>query len=207
MLIMESRKPVFCSFWKTSPGSFLEICDRICSSWVLVSGGVVHVQERNTKTASTTSFSRITITLFIYRSKAGRSGGGLSGADSGLAFPVIEVMGTGTRRFSSVRGRRGVLWSCSRLLTCGESRCRGCEVNLRNRFGSVGGSRESAPCFCGGAGGDGREAREQRSAQGWQQGAGGVRFVESSEASPVIPVGNSAYHASRHFCVVESRGA
>ena len=39
-------------------------------------------------------------------------GGGMSGADSGLAFPVIEVMGTGTRRFSSVRDRRGVLWSC-----------------------------------------------------------------------------------------------
>ena len=50
-------------------------------------------------------------------------------------------------------------------------------------------SRESAPCFRGGDGGDGREAREQRSAQGWQQGAGRVRFVESSEASPVIPVG------------------
>jgi hypothetical protein len=39
-------------------------------------------------------------------------GGGLSGADSGLAFSVIEVMGTGTCR------------------TCGESRCRGCEVDL-----------------------------------------------------------------------------
>jgi hypothetical protein len=78
--------------------------------------------------------------------------------DSGLAFSVIEVMGTGTRRVSSVRGRRGVLWSCSRLLTCGESRCRDCEVDLRNRFGGVGGLRKSAPRFCGGDGSDGREA-------------------------------------------------
>jgi hypothetical protein len=69
MLNMGSRKPVLCRFWKTSPGLFLEICDRICSSWVQVSGGVVHIQERNTKTTSTTTFSRITTTLFRYRSK------------------------------------------------------------------------------------------------------------------------------------------
>jgi len=91
-------------------------------------------------------------------------------------------MGTETRRVSSVRGRRGVLWLCSRLLTCRESRCRGYEVDLRNCFGSVGGLRESATRFCRGDGGDGREAREQRLAQGWQQGAGGLRVVESSEA-------------------------
>jgi hypothetical protein len=61
-----------------------------------------------------------------------------------------------------------------------ESRCRGCDVDLRNRFGGVGGLKESAPRFCGGDGGGGREAREQRSAQGWQQGAGRVRVVVAS---------------------------
>jgi hypothetical protein len=70
MLNIGSRKPVFCSFWKTSPRLFLEICDRICSSWVQVPGSVVHKQERNTKTTSTTTFSRITTTLLRYRSKA-----------------------------------------------------------------------------------------------------------------------------------------
>lgn len=65
--------------------------------------------------------------------------------------------------------------------------------------------REGVPRFRGGDGGGGREAREQRSAQCWQQGVGGARFVESSEASPVIR--NSADRDSRHFCVVEWRGA
>ena len=78
-------------------------------------------------------------------------------------------------------------------------------ANLRNRFGGVDGMRESAPRVCGEDGGDGRGGREQRSAQGWQQGAGGVRFVESSKAFLVIR--NFAYCNSSHFCLVESRGA
>jgi len=49
------------------------------------------------------------------------------------------------------------------------------------------------------------KVREQRSARWWQQGEGGVRVVESSEASLVV--GNSACCDSRRVCFDETRGA
>jgi hypothetical protein len=51
------------------------------------------------------------------------------------------------------------------------------------------------------------EVREQRSAQWWQQGEGGVRVVESSEASLVVGNSASACRDSRCVCFNETRGA
>jgi hypothetical protein len=92
------------------------------------------------------------------------------------------------------------VWSCWRKPVCRDSFCKGREVDLCDRFGGVREVRESARLFCEGEG----EAREQRSAQCWQQEVGGVRFVESGEASRVA--GDWAYDDSKYFCLVGLQG-